>query len=92
MCCITLKDMTNDYQIIDIRDSYSYHHSHLRNSINIPNTSLKDYILDRPTVLICYSGKQAKKLAQYYNSLGKDCYYLEGGYQSILNQYKDAYY
>lgn len=84
MCCISLEEI-NDCQIIDIRDSYSYRQSHLRNFVNILITDLKDCILDKPTVFICYSGKQAKELAQYYNNLGKDCYYLEGGYQSIMN-------
>ncbi|MCD7894658.1 MAG: rhodanese-like domain-containing protein [Erysipelotrichaceae bacterium] len=83
MCCISLEDITNDYQIIDIRDSYSFHRSHLKNSINIPNHQIN--IFDKPIVLICYSGKQAKELAQYYNNLGKECYYVEGGYQSIMN-------
>lgn len=83
MCCISLEDITNDYQIIDIRDSYSFHRSHLKNSINIPNHQIN--IFDKPIVLIYYSGKQAKELAQYYNNLGKECYYVEGGYQSIMN-------
>ncbi|MCD7839537.1 MAG: rhodanese-like domain-containing protein [Erysipelotrichaceae bacterium] len=85
MCCISLEDITNDYQIIDIRDSYSFHRSHLRNSINAPSTSLNNQLLNKPTVLICYSGKQAKELAKYYNSLGLNCYYLKDGYKSIVN-------
>ncbi|MCD7951305.1 MAG: rhodanese-like domain-containing protein [Erysipelotrichaceae bacterium] len=90
MCRISLNEINSDYQVIDLRDPYSYHHSHLRNSINISQININ--MLDKPTILICYSGKQAKELAMYYNSIGKDCYYLEGGYQSIVNQYKDAYY
>lgn len=91
MCCISLANINSNYQIIDLRDPYSYHHSHLKNSINIPVTQMNINQLRKPAVLICYSGKQAKELAQYYHHLGKDCYYLEGGYQSIMNM-KNNYF
>ena len=69
-------------QIIDLRDSFSFNKSHVKNSINISQNELASdpFSKNTPIILICYSGVIAKKEAEKLRLQGLDAYYLEDGF------------
>ena len=78
----------DDIQIIDLRDSFNYNNLHVINSINIPHDQFNEQLLskNKPILLICYSGKIAKKEAERLNHLGYHTYYLQDGFSSLIKQ------
>ena len=70
-----LKDLKKEYNIIDIRDSYSYNLGHVYNAVNIP----MDILLNNPSnflnkndiyYIYCTSGIRSKKTCELLKLLG----------------------
>lgn len=75
---LELMKNNGDYQIIDVRDSADYEKMHVVNSLNIPTTSLKNFSVDRETVLFVYAGdtKESKSACETLLDLGYEVYDL----------------
>ena len=72
---IYLKDLKPDYNVIDIRDTYSYSLDHYKNAINIPMNILLTYpsrFLNKNSVyyIYCTSGSRSKKTCELLSILG----------------------
>lgn len=82
-----LKKISNPI-IVDIRDSYSYNISHIKNAINIPYYNLLNnyshYLNKNNTYyLYCDEGIQSKEISSRLNSFGYNTKSIKGGYLSI---------
>ena len=82
--------------LIDLRDSYLYDHSHIKNFINIPLYAFikqKDYLSkNKPIYLICQSGKVAKKEVEDLRLKNYQAFYIKGGMNALLNEPPLKYY
>lgn len=72
---IFLKDLKPEYNIIDIRDSYSYNLGHVFNARNIPMNELLNNVnkyLNNDLVyyIYCTSGVRSKKTCELLSILG----------------------
>lgn len=72
---IFLRDLRPEYNIIDIRDSYSYNMGHVYNAKNIPMDELLNnfdkYLSKNETYYIyCKSGIRSKKTCELLSTLG----------------------
>lgn len=85
-----------DILFIDIRIPEQFNQLHIKNFINIPYHKVFSYISNLPIIkpicLICYSGKQAEKLADQITKQGYQAYYIKGGFQSFLNLQNNQYF
>lgn len=85
--------LKKDYQFVDIRDPFEYKKIHFKNFINIPidEFDLNKYYFSKkePLILLCYSGKRSKELADQLCNQGYKAYSIEGGMYSILHQNQD---
>lgn len=87
---VSYYDLINkfNYNIIDIRDNYSYNIGHLNNAKNIPYYSLLSnysmYLNKRDTYyLYCDSGIQSKEISDRLNSFGYKTFYIKEKYDDI---------
>ncbi|MBQ1550905.1 MAG: rhodanese-like domain-containing protein [Bacilli bacterium] len=80
-----LKDLKKEYNIIDIRDSYSYNLGHVYNAVNIP----MDILLNNPSnflnkndiyYIYCTSGIRSKKTCELLKLLGYKVINVIDGY------------
>lgn len=80
-----LKDLKKEYNIIDIRDSYSYNLGHVYNAVNIP----MDILLNNPSKFLnkndiyyiyCTSGIRSKKICELLKLLGYKVINVIDGY------------
>lgn len=80
-----LKDLKKEYNIIDIRDSYSYNLGHVYNAVNIP----MDILLNNPSKFLnkndiyyiyCTSGIRSKKTCELLKLLGYKVINVIDGY------------
>ena len=74
-----------NYELIDIRDNYSYSLGHLPKARNIPYYNLLgnfSYYLNKNNyyILYCDYGKQSKEISDRLNSFGYNTTSLKGGY------------
>lgn len=74
-------------QIVDIRDPASFQAGHIKNSVNIDNQNVADYIreadMDAPLIVVCYHGNSSQGAANYFHQQGfDDVYSLDGGYEA----------
>ena len=72
---IYLKDLKPEYNIIDIRDNYSYNLDHVYNAKNIPMNTLLyspyEYLnKDEYYYIYCTSGNRSKKTCEILGALG----------------------
>lgn len=72
---IYLSELKPYYNIIDIRDSYSYNSDHVSNAINIPYDILlnnyNNYLnKDEVYYIYCKSGYRSKKICNILGALG----------------------
>ena len=75
----------NNYELIDIRDNYSYSLGHLPKARNIPYYNLlgnfSHYLnKNKYYILYCDYGKQSKEISDRLNSFGYNTTSLKGGY------------
>ena len=75
----------NNYELIDIRDNYTYSLGHLPKARNIPYYNLlgnySHYLnKNKLYVLYCDYGKQSKEISDRLNSFGYNTTSLKGGY------------
>ena len=84
-----IDSITNDLEIIDIRDIFAYNIKHLPNSKNIPYykliTNPNEY-LDKSKLylLVCESGIKSKKTSVILNKMGYHSFSLKGGINTLL--------
>lgn len=80
-----LKDLKKEYNIIDIRDSYSYNLGHVYDAVNIP----MDILLNNPSKFLnkndiyyiyCTSGIRSKKTCELLKLLGYKVINVIDGY------------
>ncbi|MBW8186137.1 thiosulfate sulfurtransferase GlpE [Shewanella nanhaiensis] len=84
---IRLSEANPEIQIVDIRDAASFESAHIKNSVNLNNDNLANYIaeadMDQPLIVVCYHGISSQGAAQYLVEQGfDDVYSLDGGYQA----------
>ncbi|ACA84364.1 thiosulfate sulfurtransferase GlpE [Shewanella woodyi] len=84
---IQLSETNPETQIVDIRDAASFESAHIKDSINLNNDNLANYIaeadMDQPLIVVCYHGISSQGAAQYMVEQGFDeVYSLDGGYQA----------
>ena len=84
-----LKDLKKEYNIIDIRDKYSYELGHVYNAVNIP----MDILLNNPSkylnknetyYLLCQTGRQSLDIVNMLNIQGFRTVNIIGGYNNYL--------
>ena len=81
----------NNYELIDIRDNYSYSLGHLPKAKNIPYYNLLgnfSHYLNKNNyyILYCDYGKQSKEISDKLNSFGYNTTSLKGGYLGYKNK------
>ncbi len=81
---VNINDLKPSYNIIDIRDKYSYDKKHIYNSTNIPVTDLLNnpskYINKNDTYYIyCAKGISSKKTCELLSVLGYKVVNVKGG-------------
>lgn len=74
---IYLSQLKPEYNIIDIRDSYSYNLEHVYNAINIPMNELLSNVnkylnKNEKYYIYCKSGIRSKKTCDLLSTLGYD--------------------
>lgn len=86
--------ISKDYCFIDIRDHFQFEQLHVKNFKNVPYDNIFQFSfpLHQPIILICYSGEKAKRLAHHLSQLGYHAYYIEGGFQALLNLHNNQYF
>jgi Rhodanese-related sulfurtransferase len=86
--------INKDYCFIDIRDQYQFKKLHIKNFINVPYTNIYQYQfpIQKSIVLICYSGEKAKRIADDLCQKGYRAYYIDGGFQAVININQSQYY
>ena len=88
--------INTDSLLIDLRDSYLFNLSHVKNFINIPLYAFikqKDHLpKNKPIYLICQSGKLAKKEVEDLRLKNYQAFYIEGGMNEMLNSPPPKYY
>lgn len=81
---------------IDLRDPHQFNQHHINHFINIPSEDFSSHLhllpKDKPIYLLCYSGRSAKKLSSQLRKVGYLSFYIEGGFQAIINLSKNQYY
>lgn len=82
---IYLNDLRPDYNIIDIRDSYSYNLGHVFNAKNIPmnellNNANKYLNKDETYYIYCTSGIRSKKTCDILRIFGYNVVNVIDGY------------
>ena len=82
---VQLNDLKTEYNIIDIRDRYSYDIDHVYNSINIPMYELLNnyqyYLNKNDTYYIyCKSGIRSKKTCNILNMFGYNVINVKDGF------------
>lgn len=82
---IYLRDLKPDYNIIDIRDRYSYNEGHVFNAINIPMNELLNnpsYYLNKDNVyyIYCKSGYRSNKTCEILRIYGYKVINVIDGY------------
>ncbi|MBR3116288.1 MAG: rhodanese-like domain-containing protein [Bacilli bacterium] len=82
---VQLNDLKPEYNIIDIRDRYSYDIDHVYNSINIPMYELLNnyqyYLNKNDTYYIyCKSGIRSKKTCNILNMFGYNVINVKDGF------------
>lgn len=82
---VNIKDLKPNYNIIDIRDKYSYNISHIYNAINIPMNNLinnpSKYINKNDIYYIyCTSGFRSKKTCELLSILGYKVINVKDGF------------
>lgn len=81
------KDMiSDDMQLIDIRDLEDYEVSHIKGAIYVPlqkivSTPYQVMTKNKKYVLYCDKGSISKKVCNILNSQGYQVYNLSGGYE-----------
>ena len=90
---ISIKEVLNKDNIIDIRDNYSYNEGHIPNAKNIPYYSLLSnhsiYLNKKEKYyLYCNYGIQSMEISNKLNLLGYNTYYIKEGYLYFKNNYK----
>lgn len=77
-----------NYLFIDIREHIHYSQIHLSHTINIPYSSIYEYIhtiyTNKPIVFICYSGGLSQELCKHMNMNHSLSYYLKGGIRTLI--------
>lgn len=88
--------INTDCLLIDLRDSYQFKKTHIKNFINIPYHDFinQKYNLpkNKPIYLICQSGTLAKKEAESLRLQNYQAYYIEGGINALLEIPPSIYY
>lgn len=92
---LKIKEILNkNYTFIDLRLHRDFNLEHIQNFINIPYDTFKDFNLEinKPIILLCYSGSISDSLALQLNKIGYDAYSIQGGFQAIMNPINDKLY
>ena len=84
---ILIKELKPDYNIIDIRDNYSYNIDHVYNSINIPMYELlgnPSFYIDRNHTyyIYCTSGYRSNKTCNILKVLGYNVINVKDGFKN----------
>lgn len=82
---VFLSELKPNYNIIDIRDNYSYSLGHVYNAVNIPMNQLLNnpnkYLVKAKTYYIyCKSGVRSKKTCEILRILGYDVINVVDGF------------
>lgn len=84
----TAKEMMNqgEVNIADIRDNMSYTMGHIKGSVQVDNSSLKQFLestsKETPLIVCCYHGNSSQGAAQYFAEQGyENSYSLDGGFE-----------
>lgn len=90
---VSIYEIKDKENIIDIRDNYSYNLGHLKNAKNIPYYSLISnfslYLNKNTTYyLYCDYGIQSKELSSRLNLFEYKTYYVKEGYLDFKNKIK----
>ena len=78
--------------IADVRDAGAYRASNIKNSINIQQENVDEFLAaadkDKPLIVYCYHGNSSKGAADYFSSQGyKAVYSMDGGYEAWRLKY-----
>tara|TARA_B100000315_G_C14068764_1_gene359639 strand:+ start:207 stop:524 length:318 start_codon:yes stop_codon:yes gene_type:complete len=84
----TLIEIHPELTVADIRDSKSFHLSHIPNSVNLNNITigkfLKETSKEKPLLVYCYHGINSQDAADYFIKEGfQDVYSLDGGFSEF---------
>lgn len=80
---------TEEFTIIDIRESFKYEHSHITGSINIPFTNILSHqdilkkFKESTCILVCDYGAKSKTITRLALDFGIKAYSLEGGFAKL---------
>lgn len=90
---VSIYNIKDNDNIIDIRDKYSYNLGHLKNAKNIPYYSLLSnysiYLSKNITYyLYCDYGNQSREISNRLNLFGYKTYYVKEGYLDFKNKIK----
>ena len=82
---ILLNDLKPSYNIIDIRDNYTYNQGHVFNAVNIPMNlllALPDKYLNKNDIyyVYCTSGYRSKKTCEILENKGYNVVNVIDGY------------
>ena len=91
MIFLEIDYITNDFKIIDIRDSVSYNIKHLPNSVNIDFYKLiiepsKYLSKNKKYLLVCLYGIKSKNTSVILNKMGYHTYSLKDGIKRLLKK------
>ena len=84
----TLIESYPELAIADIRDSKSYNLSNIKNSINLNNDNIKQFLRETrketPLLIYCYHGVNSQEAADYFIREGfREVYSLDGGFSDF---------
>lgn len=87
---ITFEELEKEenYQLVDIRDSYSFGYGCIKGAFNNPASDFDESLLnpEKKMVLYCKTGSESKKLAENLARKGFFAVSLEGGYAGWLRK------
>lgn len=73
--------------VVDIRDAQSFSQGRIRNSFNLSNENLPQFLtdadMDQPLLVCCYHGISSQSAAQFLIEQGFDAVYsINGGFEA----------
>ncbi len=83
----TLKLMTGNYCVADIRDPNSFAMGHIENAVHLTNDNVQSFIESNdkttPIIVVCYHGNSSQQAAQVLASQGfTEVYSMDGGMEA----------
>ncbi len=86
---ISINEINNKTNIIDIRSVEKYNNNHIQGSINIPYEKLlinpNKYLNKNTTYYVyCQKGMQSRKMCLFLKRLGYNAINIEGGYEAWI--------